>query len=241
MSRKSLILTLGIALTVIVVAGLVAVLLVRHEPTFYAQAAIEPGPERRNSSKEFVQKFSGLFGSIMDKRQWNETFTEDQINSYFEEDFLREHETEQPLPARVSAPRVSFDTDRVRLGFRYGSGRLSTVLWLELKVWLVAREPNLVALEFVGTHAGALPISVHSWLERQFEAIRRSDIETSWYRHDGHPVLLLRFQADRSNPTFRLQQLKVGPGTILVSARSNDGAVHENATTASEPPPKPAG
>src|SRR5262245_14986667 len=148
MSRKSLFVTLGIVLVAIAGSGLAIVLLVRHEPTFYAQDGVEPGPERRRFSAEFVQKFSGLFGSVMDKRRWSEIFNEDQMNSDVEEDVVREHENEQPRPNGITAPRVSFDTDRVRLGFRYGSGMFSTVLWLELKVWRVAREPNLVALEF---------------------------------------------------------------------------------------------
>ena len=224
MSRKSLLLTTAISM--VLIGGVAATLAViaSHAPAFYQSAAVAPGESRRKSSGQFVSKFANLISSLVDKRHWSEQFTEEQINSYLEEDFLMEHSAERPLPEGISEPRVSFDTDRVQLGFRYRIGKWSTVISLDVHVWLVAKETNTVALEFRSMRAGALPISAHSWMERQVDAIRQRDIEASWYRHEGYPVLLLRFQADRSNPTFRLQNLSLRPGEIVITGRSNDGS-----------------
>jgi hypothetical protein len=232
MSRKSLLLAVAIIMVLIGGAGTTLFLLGRHEPSFYLRAAPPPGESRRKASGQFVNKFANLIGSVVDKRQWSEQFTEEQINSYLEEDFLTEHAAERPLPEGISEPRVSFDTDRVQLGFRYGAGTWSSIISLDIHAWLVAKEPNMVGLEFLGMRAGALPISTHSWLERQLDAIRQRDIEASWYRHDGNPVLLLRFQADRSNPTFRLQELSIRPGTITITGHSIESSPRDNLSTA---------
>jgi hypothetical protein len=232
MTRKSLLLAVAIIVVLTGGAGAALFFLGRHEPSFYLRAKVPPGEARRKFSGEFVRKFANLIGSVVDKRQWSEQFTDEQINSYLEEDFLREHAAERPLPEGISQPRVSFDTDRVRLGFRYGVGRWSSIISLETHVWLVAKEPNMVGVEFLGMHAGALPISAHSWLERQLDAIRQRDIEASWYRQNGNPVLVLRFQADRSNPTFRLQQLSLSPGMIAFTGHSIESSPRDNLSTA---------
>jgi hypothetical protein len=49
-------------------------------------------------------------------------------------------------------------TDRVRLAFRYGAEWWNTVITIDLRLWLVKSEANVVAMELVG-YAGSLPIS----------------------------------------------------------------------------------
>jgi isocitrate/isopropylmalate dehydrogenase len=66
-----------------------------------------------------------------------------------------------------------------------------------------------VALELQSLHAGALPVAAHSLLERISEAARQNNVDVTWYRHEGHPVALLRFQADQDRPTVKLEHLYV--------------------------------
>jgi len=177
---------------------------------------------RSKCSGEFVGEFARLSVGIFDKRQWDARFTQEQINSYFQEDFLKEHPDDRPLPQGISEPRVAIEPDKLRVGFRYGMGSWSTVVSIDLRVWLVAKEPNVVALEFEGMHAGALPISSQSLLENASQTARRHDIDPTWYRHNGHPVLLLRFQAGRSRPTFQLQQFELHAGVLSIAGHSLD-------------------
>jgi hypothetical protein len=233
MSRKSLLITVGIMAVLVVAVGTAILLVARHEPAFYRRAAVPPGEARRASSGEFVSEFARLIDGVLNRR-WNAHFTEEQINSYLEEDFQKQHASEQPLPEGISEPRVALDTDRIRLGFRYGVGAWSSIISLDMRVWLVEKETNMVALEFLGMHAGALPISAHTWLERQLDAIRQRNIEASWYRRQGHPVLLLRFQADRSSPTFRLRELNVQPGMVGISGHSIESPPRDNQSAATD-------
>jgi hypothetical protein len=124
----------------------------------------------------------------------------------------------------VSAPRFCLEPEHVRLGFRYGQGWRSSIISIDLRVWLAAKEPNTVALEVEGLRAGALPISAPSLLERIYETVRQQqNIDPSWYRHNGHPVLVLRFQADRGKLTYLLSRLELREGKLLIAGRSLEG------------------
>jgi hypothetical protein len=220
MSRKSLLMGIGLLLllTSSVSAGLV--LLVRHEPDFYLRCAFPPGPDRQQHSKAFQTQFSQFFGGISaHEDRWYAEFKQEDINSYFDEDFVRSGAASM-LPAGISAPRVEIDSDRIRLAFRYGTGKWSAIVSVDIRMWLIKREPNVVALELEGLHAGSLPISAQSLLDRVEEMAHQHHIEVTWYRHNGNPVALLRFQADRPHPTVQLQQLRVEQGKITIDGRS---------------------
>lgn len=226
MSRKSVLLGLAI---LAVLAGTVAVilaLLVWHEPEFYKKIALPPGRERQKHSQEFTAKCFDLANGALNDREWGAKFTEAQINSYFDEDFVRQGMRTISLPENISQPRVAFTgPDRLRLAFRYGAEPWwNTVITIDLRVWLVTRETNVVAMELLGLHAGSLPIAAQSLLERVAEVARAQDIEVTWYRDrsTGNPVALLRFQAGQARPTVRLERVLVRDGEIEVGGRSVD-------------------
>jgi hypothetical protein len=241
MSRKSFL--LGIGLLVLLggtVAGVVA-LLVLHEPEFYPRVALPPGQERQQHSMEFQAKCASLFNGMKDDRVWQEKFTQAQINSYLEEDFIRSGFSEQFLPQGISDPRVSITPEKIRLAFRYGTDPwCSTVVSIDFRVWLCPREANVVALELQGLHAGSLPITAQSLLERISEVARRQDIEVTWYRLNGNPVALLHFQATQPRPTVWLERLELSEGQLVIGGRSAEAAPLRAMLGVPDAPLKPA-
>src|SRR5262249_18824491 len=139
-------------------------LLIRYEPRRYVLATVPPGPVRTDRSKEFCAEFSNLISAIGSDRDWYAQFTDEQINSYFDEHFVQQGLDVRLLPEGISQPRLVIERDKVRLAFRYGSGFWSTVISVDLRVWLARNEPNVVGLKLEGFHAGALPISAQSLL-----------------------------------------------------------------------------
>jgi len=210
---------IGFALTM----GVLAFLLVRV-PASYQRMVVPEGQDRRKLSGEFLSSVSDLQDSFQNRGDptWQETFTADQMNSYFEEDFLRARPFK--LPNGVHSPRVSIEPACFRIAFRYGRGFWSSVLTLDLNCWLVAREPNTVAVEVLGLYAGSFPISVQSWLEDIAESAREKNIDVTWYRHNGHPVALLKFEADKEHPSVVLQRLELQDGKLIVAGRSSDAS-----------------
>ncbi len=225
MRRKSVVIAFGILLLVgCAVLGILA-LLARHEPSFYERAAVQPGTVRQTQSKVFLQQFVRLMGDITNKEPiWHATFTEAQINSYFEEEFLTSGIAERLLPEGTSTPRVILEQDKIRLAFRYGTPPWSTVISVEFRLWLAPKDRNVVVLELQSLHAGSLPISAQSLLEQLSTVARKSNIDVTWYRHNGNPTAVLRFQNDQPRPTVQLRQLEVRDGVLRIVGRSIESA-----------------
>src|SRR5438046_1768157 len=144
--RKRPAVTVAISLLVLLglAGGLVAAL--KHEPGFYRRNAIAAGDPRVKLSRDCFKKFVDLWGQLVEGRgTWAFTFTQDQINSYFEEDFVRLHDAEAVAKIGIHEPRVSLENDTMRLAFRYGAGYWSTVFTYEVRVWLVPNEVNTLA------------------------------------------------------------------------------------------------
>jgi hypothetical protein len=224
MSRRSLLITLG---TLGVLAGgvlIVLAVLVRHVPERYARSVLPAGPQRLQLSDDFYRALCGMLNGINANDSWAARFTEEQVNSYFEEGFVQSGLDTRLLPDGISAPRVGFDDGNVRVAFRYGHGFWSTIVSIDFKVW-VTKTPNVVCLELIGSHAGALPISAQSLLKRVTdELMRQGSLQVGWFRHDGHPVALLGFQAEQPRTTLQLTEVTVEAGAITVRGRGTDAA-----------------
>ncbi len=225
MSRKRTLLfaTLALLLTATIVAGLI--LMVRHEPNFYVHAEVSPGKARMERSGAFV----GLVADLVinhwreGKGNWDVAFSDAQINSYFEEDFISRHRLDEVFKKQgITNPRIILEDGRIRLAFRYGTAPWSTIISYDLKVWLAPKDMNVICVEILGRHAGALPMSSQSLLNEISEIIGKQGFEVSWWRHEGNPVALVRIQSDQTRPTAQLRRLEVKPGLISIGGLSLD-------------------
>jgi hypothetical protein len=224
MNRKSVLFGIGVALFFVGV-GWLLVLLLLHEPAIYARSNLPEGVERQKLSGEFNNEFVHLYEGIRRDFNWDATFTEKSINSYFQEDFVNLGVAKSVLPEGVSAPRVALEPDKLRLAFRYTVGPWSTIISIDMRIWLPnKREPNVIALELQSLHAGSLPIAAQSLLEQISETARQNGIDVIWYRYHGNPVALLKFQANEPHPTIQFMGLKLGTGKIIILGRSLEGA-----------------
>jgi hypothetical protein len=110
----------------------------------------------------------------------------------------------------------------MRLSFRYRSRFITTVISLQLRVWVPRGEPTVVALGLESFRAGLVPFTAQWLLERISEVARQNSIEVSWYRHEGHPVALVRFQADQPRPTLELKAVQFEPGRITIHGQCTE-------------------
>jgi hypothetical protein len=101
-----------------------------------------------------------------------------------------------------------------------------------VKLWLARAEVNVLALEIVSLQAGSLPLSTGTLLDYISEAARRENIDITWYRHEGHPVAIMRFQSDLTRPTFQFDRVELQDGRLTIAGRSTDPLA------AAPPPPR---
>lgn len=219
MSRRSFLVAVGIVcfLACTVSASLLALL--HYEPGHYRRAAI-PSLERRGAlAKEFWTEFSEFVSAVNNPKNepWYASFTDEQINSALEGKFMT---GDTALPEGILAPRIVFQQDRLLFAFRYRSRLVNTVVSIATRIWLPQVENNVVAVQLEGFRAGALPFRAQWLLEQFSEAARPHGIEVNWYRHEGNPVALLRFQADLARPTLQLTAIQLEQGRITIHGRA---------------------
>jgi hypothetical protein len=223
MSRRSFLGAVGIVALLLASIGAAVVLLLRCEPEHHREALVPPGNERILDSRNFMRDFLDLLSALRNQQpEWGKTFTDRQVNSYLSQDFLQMGLAEKLLPEGLSEPRVNFEPDRMHVSFRYRNRLINTVVSITLRVWLPPSEPNVMAVAIEGFHAGAVPFKAQWLLERLSEAARQNEIEVSWYRHEGHPVALLRFQTDQARPTLRLRVVRFEQGQVTVHSESTE-------------------
>src|SRR5262245_9381388 len=237
MSRKTLLLALSLILVVGGGGGAALVLLIRHEPAIYRSAAVPPGPTRLQRSHEFVEEFSQLISSAVtpvNERVLDIQLTDEQINSYFAEGFKQSRLDEQLLPENIREPRVVLEPGKLCLAFRYGSGLWSSVVTIEFGVWLT-EEPNVVALRLIALRAGSLPINAQYVLDNLTQLAEKNNIQVSWYRFDGDPVALLRFQGEQRDASMQLDLIQIDKGSIVIRGRPVDASLRSAAIETHKP------
>jgi hypothetical protein len=222
MLRRHRPLVLAAGLLVLILSAAVGALgyVLKREPDFYADAAPPADYDTREKASRLLTRVQDLKNDIRTKGDWGETFTVEELNCFFAEMMGPNGTFAGMLPKGFHSPRVAIDGDRLKLGFRYGEGFWSTVVSIELRVWLVADETNLMAIEVCDLRAGRLGVGAQSILDAIAETARASNIEVTWYRHNGNPVGLFRFFPDQPRPASQVLTLEVQDGKIVVAGRS---------------------
>jgi len=191
-----------------------------HQPAFYLEAQVPSGPARVQASRDFEQHVIDLITAAQYNKEWKFSCTSDEINSYFVEDFLKDKS--KLLPHYVHDLRLQFVNDEIKLGFQYGKGQITSVISLHLKVWLAQRDPNTLVIEVISLNAGAMPIAIKAFHEEIAEQLRSQNIKALWYRKDGHPTVVLKFQADRREASFHFKHLEISQGRFYLEGETLD-------------------
>jgi hypothetical protein len=216
MSRRSQLVAVVIPLLLLGL-GSILLLMLRYEPGHYREAVVE-GERRARLSKEFFRAFSDFWNASQSSdRDWSGQFTDEQINA-----FIQAGQADTFFPEGISEPRVVFEPERMRFAFRYRSGLINTIISISMKIWLPGSESNVLALRLEHIDAGLVPFSAQWLLERISEVARNNGIEVNWYRHEGYPVALIRFQADQARPTLQLKAVQFEQGSITIHGRSRE-------------------
>jgi hypothetical protein len=213
----------------------------KYEPHFYHAGDVGPSPERSHLSIKFVNDFLQMGADVKagDDKGWRLSLTDTELNCFLQEDFVNYGEAQKLGKSGVSEPRVAFDKNRIRIGFRYGSGFWSTVVSYDLQVWTVPKEPNVLLVEVVSRRAGAVPISTQAVVDDLVELGNRlsaeplqeprpekknailaelpRSVDVTPYRYEGHPVALIRFPVDPGRPAPQLRCLHLEPATLTIS------------------------
>ena len=222
MRRRSLIKTLFILLLLLAASFGIVGWLLKREPEFYVREnAAAARPEDSVQAGKVVTRISELMDDLRatQKGDWGKTFTAEELNAFFRERESGTNPLTQALFSDLPDPRIAIEGDRLRVAYRHGQGTWSTVIEVEIRMWLVEGESNVVALEIVRFQAGAMPLP-KNWLLNDIGAAGRSlGSEVEWYRKGSNPVALCKLYANQNRPETQLTTLKIGDSSFTVAGR----------------------
>ena len=177
-------------------------------------------------ANDFKNKFGQMIADISGRQlNWFCDTSEAQLNCFFEEIFLEQGEAKELQKLGISAPCVVLEKDHMRLGFRYGSGWFSTIISYDLKVWLVPKEANVIAVEVQSARAGALPISNQAVLNQLSEFARKQNFKVTLYRHESNTVAIIDLQGDQPHPKAVLTMLKIDTNQLTLRGKTLEHAL----------------
>ena len=212
---------LGAIAAALVAAPTTMWLLLTYQPEFYRRVAAIPTARRKAEAKRFVAQGLQLRNDIVNEPSWEAIFTDEQVNSWLEEDLVT-HFAEQ-VPAGVHEPRVLFELDRVHLGFQLDQGPVRSVVSITARVRVPA--PNELALTIESIRAGIVPISPDQLLDRITDQARSRGLSVRWDRDGDSPVAHVKYTPDPRRRDVVLERLQVLQGAIRLAGRSSKGRV----------------
>ena len=218
--RRTLFVAIGLLVLVLGVAIGVIGFIIKRVPSFYVSAARPNNYDTREKASRLMTRIQDLKNDIRTKNVWGETFTVEELNCFFAEMMGENGTFTGLLPEGFHTPRVAVNGDRLKIGFRCGEGFWSTIVWIDLHIWLVADETNLMAVEVCDLRAGELGVGTQSVLDAIGDAARASNIEVTWFRHNGNPVGLFQFFPDQPRPASQVLTLEVRDDKIVIAGRS---------------------
>lgn len=218
MRRRTILLSVG---SLLIGVSLLLYFLAKQRPDFYERSLIANSDQRSLLSADFVNRYTNLTtGAEGSSKHWHEEFTTEQINSFLQHDYLSESGEYKKPPSGFHDVRIQVEDGMLRIGCRYKSGIGTTIVTLNAKMWLIEGETNLIAVELTNLRAGALPVPRQVLLDHISEAAAKSNFGVNWRHIDDNPVAILRFQADKEQPTIQIDRLEVRHGRIIVAGRT---------------------
>jgi hypothetical protein len=206
----------------LVVAGLLAA--AKRAPAFYTAAHKPADFDTLERASKLQTRVIDLQNDIRSREVWGDTFTADDLNAFFAENLGPGGRLADVLPTGFHSPRVHCEGDRLFLGAKYREGFWSGVVWLEMRVWLVAEQTNVMAVEVLNLQAGRVPFGSQSVLDKIGDVARGAGLEVTWYRHNGNAVGLFKFFPKQQRATSQVLTLELGDGKITVAGNSAQDA-----------------
>lgn len=223
MSRaKKKLVSWGLLLGMVLFILCTFIVLLSRTPRFYEDAEIPQNITRLGDSDRVVGMLSDIRTALESREAaWGIEFTDQEMNSFLQER-AEELGSDSILPKGFRDPRLKIEDDKLRLGIRYGSGLFSTILSFELRAWRIPTEDATIGVQLVTLKAGAMPLPLSILLDRITEFVRSKGIDVTWYRMEGKPVGIFRFQYQSTRPTYQFESLTLKDGHFRLRCRSTE-------------------
>jgi hypothetical protein len=226
---------LGVTIVMLVAASVIGLYRASQSvPDFYELALEVESDAADQAGDELERQVIAMASDVEQGERWELVLTDHQVNGWLAADLTRKFP--DLLPPELRQPRVSFQDEMTYLACQLNSGKVSTVLSLQLDPYLT-EQPNEIAVRVRRVRAGMLPVPLTKLLDQISVAAQKSGLSLRWSQLDGDPVALVALPVER--PELRagvmLDQLEVGRGALVVSGTADERNEDQQATIARQP------
>lgn len=188
------------------------------QPFYAAALQTQTSDATRGASRELETRVAALYSDAVQQQTWQAAFSAAEVNAWLA--VALQEKYVGLLPESISDPRVAFDVDRFRLGFRFKGESFAAVVSVEASAFVA--ESDELAIRFRSAHAGTLPLPLAKVIEPLNDFARENQIALRWSQQDGDPVALIPLQGILSteDEQRRLETIELQVDELLLAGKS---------------------
>ena len=186
----------------------------KQPPGFYEAALADPPAPavREEAAREFAQQTAQLVEELRYSADWEQEFTQTQVNAWLAEELPRQYG--RKIPKGVSDPRIQFSDGLIWIGFQLSQKRFQGIVSLALRPTVTA--PNQVSIAVESLSAGLLPLSPASFVDDVSKQLDRYSVRHAWRVEDGVHVLDVTVTPNRGDRPV-LEEIEVRDERLRVA------------------------
>jgi hypothetical protein len=198
---------------------------VQQVPDFYRQAAAEVSDpsERAVQAAQFATKIESLREEFQQAQEWTEDFSQDEINSWLEDEAERRPEI---LPAGVHRPLIVIEDGQFHLGVEVNwndwKGIVSLVSAVE------ATGPRTIEFRLLHVRLGQLDIAMDEVRDRvkpQIEANASEHYRAEWVDRPTGPVIRVEL-IDEESAHLGIAAIQLRKGRVTIRGVNEQSDSH---------------
>jgi len=162
----------------------------QREPGFYrdAKSKLDNSTYRQQQAAEFERRTEEMMHLSHIKPEWEQTFTQDQINACLMEGYGTKSSSRRKKD--VSSPLLEFGDGVVRIGVELDTELYQGIISIETKPTL--NEDRNLALEVTSIRVGSMPIPASSLLKMAVEEISRGEESIRWGGDANRDIVIIK-------------------------------------------------
>jgi len=212
----------GFVLVGLVVIGLLILKQVAQAPPGYYAEIIKA--ETNLDEKTRHEQAEVLVGDVVQVRndiandpEWTFRLTDKSINAWLAEHPL--NDLLEDLPEEVRDPRIRFETERLKLAFRWQGKPLESVVSVTLKPEFISTNELQITIQNV--QAGLLPVSWTRFQNEIQDALNSQGLQAQWKTVGDESVLSLKIAPVMQSRQIEVEKVTVLDGELRITGRSH--------------------
>lgn len=161
---------------------------------------------RHHQAEELVGEVVQVRNDIANDPEWTFRVTDKSINSWLAEHSM--NELVVGLPEEFSDPRILFQTEKLKMAFRWRGSTLQSVVSVTLRPEFIA--VNELQIEIQKVQAGSLPVAWGRFQKEIQDGLNSQGFDSNWKTVGDVSVLTLKIA-----PLIQSKLIEIGKITVL--------------------------